>query len=558
MRAVRCLSLLALALLVITSPAMGRCSINLHITQTAQPPTGNIWTDSSRGYGGWFWMAGYGNNLINVGSGDAEAGVDSGLRGGVPLGTEKWGASWLVDPIGDGSMRTVMWDWWTSEVDGCGDLNGNTRSDADEVLAVLVVDDRGEEYALISVAGGGVFSVGWDLARVNNGVASAFGGTNNGVPMTPIPRPTLGVPTQAAAGRVNVSVTPPPIKDIPTYDELGGARLMVQGFHILQNDLLLAEIGASGLGTTVKANPGETLVLRTIFGYPGDAGFYVDSSVTVPQVGEEPEPAPDVDTASAAASGASSTDPAAADPASTGVVVPVVVGTVIGQGDDEPTDLDEDEIFDDEDNCPEIANPEQEDMDEDGVGDFCDSCPFDSNEDQNDGDDDGLGDLCDPCPVDPDNLDVDGDGACDAEDNCPDDSNFDQRDSDGDGAGDLCDDSFEPYVLELELPGSAATRGAKLDIRLAVTNRGADPRSAMLRLLWVDAQGVETEVGVAPDCLEASPLELNLESGDSREWNCSWAVPSSLGAGKGRLRLELKDGDDAELRESAESGLTLR
>jgi hypothetical protein len=38
-------------------------------------------------------------------------------------------------------------------------------------------------------------------------------------------------------------------------------------------------------------------------------------------------------------------------------------------------DVDGDNICDDVDNCPYIANPDQSDLDGDGVGDACDACP---------------------------------------------------------------------------------------------------------------------------------------------------------------------------------------
>jgi hypothetical protein len=45
-------------------------------------------------------------------------------------------------------------------------------------------------------------------------------------------------------------------------------------------------------------------------------------------------------------------------------------------------DLDDDGILNQDDNCPRIANPDQEDADGDGVGDVCDSCPEIANPDQ--------------------------------------------------------------------------------------------------------------------------------------------------------------------------------
>jgi hypothetical protein len=71
-------------------------------------------------------------------------------------------------------------------------------------------------------------------------------------------------------------------------------------------------------------------------------------------------------------------------------------------------DNDGDGILNDDDNCPDDANPQQEDMDEDGRGDICDD-------------------------------DRDGDGFINNDDNCPDIANPDQEDTDSDGVGDACD-----------------------------------------------------------------------------------------------------------------------
>ena len=86
-------------------------------------------------------------------------------------------------------------------------------------------------------------------------------------------------------------------------------------------------------------------------------------------------------------------------------------------------DDDSDGIPDDEDNCPNTANPDQVNTDSDDLGDACDmdddgdgvsdntdNCPLSVNADQLDSDGDGLGDACDP--------DIDGDGVANGDDIC--------------------------------------------------------------------------------------------------------------------------------------------
>ncbi len=108
-------------------------------------------------------------------------------------------------------------------------------------------------------------------------------------------------------------------------------------------------------------------------------------------------------------------------------------------------DKDGDEVLNDDDNCPLIANADQADQDGDGVGDQCDAdedgdsipdavdnCLGVKNTGQSDLDGDGIGDACDE--------DLDGDGVENEVDNCALVPNAEQEDLDGDGLGDVCEE----------------------------------------------------------------------------------------------------------------------
>jgi hypothetical protein len=61
-------------------------------------------------------------------------------------------------------------------------------------------------------------------------------------------------------------------------------------------------------------------------------------------------------------------------------------------------DRDMDGVIDDEDDCPDAADPQQFDEDGDGRGDRCDLCPHLNQNDDVDSEEDGIPDACDPYP----------------------------------------------------------------------------------------------------------------------------------------------------------------
>ena len=65
------------------------------------------------------------------------------------------------------------------------------------------------------------------------------------------------------------------------------------------------------------------------------------------------------------------------------------------------SDSDDDGIPYDEDNCPDVFNPDQTDTDGDCIGDVCDEFPAIYDPSQSDTDSDGIGDACDTCPLHP-------------------------------------------------------------------------------------------------------------------------------------------------------------
>ncbi len=159
----------------------------------------------------------------------------------------------------------------------------------------------------------------------------------------------------------------------------------------------------------------------------------------------------------------------------------------------QPVDSDGDGFSDAVDNCPSIANANQQDSDGDGVGNVCDGCPTDPAKiaagqcgcgvAETDSDGDGTPNCIDGCPSDPAKItagqcgcgvadvDSDGDGVANCNDGCPTDANkiaagqcgcgIADTDSDSDGVAN-CNDGC-PTDPNKTAPGQCGCGVADVD-----------------------------------------------------------------------------------------------
>jgi alpha-tubulin suppressor-like RCC1 family protein len=201
-------------------------------------------------------------------------------------------------------------------------------------------------------------------------------------------------------------------------------------------------------------------------------------------------------------------------------------------------DFDSDGICDAGDTCPDDAN---NDADTDGlcagtgfsapkIGDS-DNCPDIANADQDDLEGDGIGDVCDD--------DDDNDGDLDNDDNCPDIANADQDDADSDGYGDICDVyPFDPNLVDEGISEITLVPESNIDeatgfpevdqeFPFGVT---VDADSAASVWLVLNDQLIEMDCGITPDFSEPNGVQCNspLRLGPAPDHSYHYEVWDSL------------------------------
>ncbi|HUD71785.1 MAG TPA: thrombospondin type 3 repeat-containing protein [Dongiaceae bacterium] len=157
-------------------------------------------------------------------------------------------------------------------------------------------------------------------------------------------------------------------------------------------------------------------------------------------------------------------------------------------------DDDHDGACGDVDNCNGVSNPGQDDLDADGLGDACDNCPTAGNPEQPDGDHDGVGDACDVCPgfANPGQADLDGDGVGDLCDNCLHTANRDQADFNRDGSGDAC----QPLVSI----GTIASTGLTLEATVTARDPQGEALSGSVEFFTPPADVTLPDLSATFDC----------------------------------------------------------
>lgn len=207
-------------------------------------------------------------------------------------------------------------------------------------------------------------------------------------------------------------------------------------------------------------------------------------------------------------------------------------------------DMDGDGLTNEEDNCPDTANPGQENLDSDDFGDACDNCPTVISSNQRDSDGDGLGDACDACPGVDNTMDADGDGVADCLDDCPDDSaktdpgicgcGTPDTDSDADGTADCRDECpSDPDKIDAGTCGCGVSDGDSDGDGTAdcVDDCPNDPAKTSFGACGCGISDADSDGDQVPDCFDQCPDDANkLAAGF-----CGCGVPDSDSDGDGRL-----------------------
>jgi hypothetical protein len=166
------------------------------------------------------------------------------------------------------------------------------------------------------------------------------------------------------------------------------------------------------------------------------------------------------------------------------------------------------------------------DSDGDGVADADDNCPNVANPDQADTDGDGTGDACEP--------DGDGDGVIDDNDNCLTVFNPLQEDADVDGLGDACDDNSYAPAVATDAQNVSGNEGATLQNAGAFSDQDGNDSltitSSGAGSILTDGNGgwtwslATTDVGSGSVTITASDGE-HTDATDTFNWTANDIVP---------------------------------
>lgn len=168
-----------------------------------------------------------------------------------------------------------------------------------------------------------------------------------------------------------------------------------------------------------------------------------------------------------------------------------------------------------------VTGSQVTDSDGDGVADNNDNCPNVANPAQTDTDGDGIGDACDPTP----NGDTDGDGVDNLADNCPTVANPDQADADSDGFGNACDlNSYAPAVATAATDANG-NEGSTLNTSGAFSDQDGN---STLTITKLSGAGTVTDNG---------------------DGTWSWSLATSDN-GSGSVTVEATDGEHAVVSDS--------